>query len=402
MTEKNLLLLRRSRKVHLSAFELGAKLTAVMEQKQLSGTDLSIYERTIGVKNDATEQEWIDAAKYACTQANITHLGVFSEPAEYIGLAVAKALELPYLNIDQINRTHDKVFMREHLREVGIDQTFSCALTTPDEAQLKTILSAQQCALILKPRDSRASAGVSLIRNVDDIQPALDWLAQSGDYDSVIVEEYLEGPEYSVESFSSQGEHHIIAITEKFKESKHFVELGHTVPAELTADQQAQIGQYVQSVYTALGITGGPGHTEVILTANGPAIVETHLRVGGDQIDELIKRAHGVDLNKLWVQQVLDPDFTFDTEQLTSRAVAGIRYFVPDQTGTVTQIQGIDTIYALEGVVSVKTLIGPNEKISTLSDSNARAMSIEVIADSRQALEAIFEQAFSLLEYKVE
>lgn len=402
MKQKSMLLLRRARKIHRSAHELGLNLTAVMEQSQLNGSDLSLYERTIGVRNGTSLQEWISAAKYACDQSGCEYLGVFSEPAEYIGVEVAKAIGLPYVSFEQINNTHDKVAMRKQLHQANVDDTFSCLVTQPFYENLVRIFNVEQRPLIIKPKDARASTGVSLIRCEQDIQHALDWILASGSYESFIAEEYLDGPEFSVEAFSLHGEHTVVAITEKQKDPEHFVELGHTVPAPLPTQQENQIKAYVVSVLNALGITDGPTHTEIILTEQGPRIVETHLRNGGDEIDTLVKLTTGIDLNKLWVKQVSGLPLTDDLKNLNYQGIAGIRYLVPGKTGKVTAIYGRESVEKIPGVLAVKTLIGEGEQIASLTDSNARALSILAKAESARDLAKIFDQAMAKLEYVIE
>lgn len=91
------------------------------------------------------------------------------------------------------------------------------------------------------------------------------------------------------------GKHYIYGITEKHKD-EHFVEMGHVVPAPLSALVAGRIKAYTKAVLTQLGVTDGPMHTEVIVTPTGVELVETQARVGGDMINELHSEALGVDL----------------------------------------------------------------------------------------------------------
>jgi hypothetical protein len=119
----------------------------------------------------------------------------------------------------------------------------------------------------------------------------------------VLAERFHEGPQYSVEAFSQAAEHAVVAITRKYSDRESMVELGHVLPAPLNDDTQATIRDYVVRMLDALGVEFGPTNTEIVLAADGPRIIETHLRVGGDDIFDLVKDATGVDLVDLQVRQ---------------------------------------------------------------------------------------------------
>lgn len=399
--KKNILLLRRARKIHKSAHALGVNLTAIMELSQLHDTDLTIYNRIVGVEKGASLEEWIAAAKYVASIQEIDCLGVFSEPAEYIGVEVAKALGLPYVDFETIDNTHNKISMRKALVEKSVDGTQSVKITKPFADNIKKFMAVVQGPIIIKPMDTRASTGVSCIRNESEISSAVDWLLKAGDVEAFIAEEFLEGDEFSVECFSEAGKHFHVAITQKSKEGAHFVETGHVTPAPISAEQSEQIFAHVEQVLDALGVASGPTHTEVILTPSGPRLVETHLRVGGDDIDNLVQMTTGVDLHELWVRQVLGESVKDDLLNIERSGTAGIRYLIPDEKGEVIKIKGLDDVRNTENVEKVSVLIEEGEKITDLVDSSARALSVMAQAASHSQLAEILDNAINHLEFEV-
>lgn len=113
----------------------------------------------------------------------------------------------------------------------------------------------------------------------------------------VLVEEYMDGPEYSVEAIVFNGEISIVGITKK-QVSGHnsFVEVNHTVPAMLSENVRKKIEATTILAIKSIGIRNGCAHTEIKATSKGPKIVEIAARLGGDHIPELIERAFGIDL----------------------------------------------------------------------------------------------------------
>lgn len=110
-----------------------------------------------------------------------------------------------------------------------------------------------------------------------------------------MAEALLAGPRFSVECFGEAGRHVVVGTTRKFSDPVSFTEIGHVSPG-MTYDQQRAVGDYVLRALEALGIVFGRTHTEVVLTDRGPRIIETHLRVAGDEIPRLVSDVTGVDL----------------------------------------------------------------------------------------------------------
>ncbi|MFJ8113198.1 ATP-grasp domain-containing protein [Streptomyces sp. NPDC096132] len=151
--------------------------------------------------------------------------------------------------------------------------------------------------VIVKPDDAWGSLGV---RRVDDATGLRTAFEESDDIGcAVLVEEFLEGPEYSVEAFSHAGRHHVLAVTRKVK-LPNFVEIGHVVSG-VQSDGDSAVVRLVTRFLDIVGLTDGNSHTEVIVTPSGPRIVESHNRPGGDGIPYLVHLATGINLAELAV-----------------------------------------------------------------------------------------------------
>lgn len=180
-------------------------------------------------------------------------------------------------------RAHDKHMMHEALVAAGVD----CPRT--DGTQLP---------VIVKPTDRSGSLGVQKVERKEDLEPAIakaKALSMSG---QVIVEEYIEGREISVEMISCRGVHYALQITDKVTTgAPHFVELEHHQPSDLPADMQTHIFEITRRALDALGITNGASHSEYKITNEGRIVVmEIGGRMGGDFIgSDLVKLSTGYD-----------------------------------------------------------------------------------------------------------
>lgn len=114
--------------------------------------------------------------------------------------------------------------------------------------------------------------------------------------------------EYSVEAFSVNGVHTVHAVTEKSlfeNEGSRFVEHGHIISRENNEGSFfAEIDEFVCGFLSLVGIESGATHTEVKVDRGSIHIIESHNRVGGDNIPELVYHATGVDLYSLAIQDV--------------------------------------------------------------------------------------------------
>lgn len=140
---------------------------------------------------------------------------------------------------------------------------------------------------VVKPIKGSAKRGVSFCNDESDLENAIDY-AKSFDSD-ILIEEYIPGNEYSVESLSFHGEHHVVQITRKVTTGyPHFAELEHHQPAQLDSNSRKKIVNAVTGVLTKVGYTDGASHIEVKINPNGIYLIEINPRGGGDRISDTL------------------------------------------------------------------------------------------------------------------
>ncbi|MGW2842043.1 ATP-grasp domain-containing protein [Streptomyces sp. NPDC001493] len=363
--------------------------------------------RVICLRRNAPVQEWIDLATAVHARDPFTRVGSFGESDQIPYAAVAQALGLPGHSPQTVHLAHDKAAMRAWLREKGIDATASRRVENLDELRDFTRRNGLPC--IVKPVSSAGSAGVAKISADSDLEHAFARAAESaaGQPEAgVLVEEFLEGPQYSVEAFSEYGEHVLVGITAKCSDPDGFVELGHVSPAGVREDQRRDIETYVKRILDALGVQKGPTHTEVVLTSKGPRLIETHVRVGGDSIPDLTLDATGVDIDDCTTRQALGEEVlpgirTVLGDPRRPRRASAIWFASLDASGTLVQVTGAEKAAAVPGVSKVSVLVQPGTRIGALSDSDARVASVRALGDTPEAALAAAREAVSHLEFQL-
>ncbi|TDK58240.1 hypothetical protein E2K98_24555 [Bacillus salipaludis] len=131
---------------------------------------------------------------------------------------------------------------------------------------------------------------------------------------------------------------------------------------------------FVQHALTSIGITHGPSLTEIIFTIDGPKIVETHTRLGGDYIPELINMVSDIDLLDLWAKQAMGESIINEIPQTPSmKKSAAIWYGTPSSVGLVKEVLGEEEAKSQAGVSRVEILQKQGLKITGMKDSFSRS-----------------------------
>lgn len=213
---------------------------------------------------------------------------------------VAAALGLPGGDPEMIMRCRDKHLTREALAAAGVPQAASILVATVEEA----LDAARQIGypVVLKPRAMAASLGAVRVDSPEELAARFAFardttLPGAWHYDvAVLVEEYLTGPEISVDSAVHGGQLFPMFVARKeVGYPPYFEEIGHLVDGADPLLADTEVLRVVRETHAALGFTDGMTHSELKLTPAGPKIIEVNARLGGDLIPYLGMRATGMD-----------------------------------------------------------------------------------------------------------
>ncbi|MET9086095.1 ATP-grasp domain-containing protein [Streptomyces sp. NPDC004237] len=244
-------------------------------------------------------------------------------------------LGLPGNTVASMNACRDKATSRRRFAEHNVPSATSTRVDTL--AQATAAAHRTGFPIVLKPASHAASIGVIRVDRPEELPAAWEFTAagageQGPEGSGVLVEEYLSGPEISVECVTQNGVTTALAVTRKeVAFPPYFEEVGHTVSAgDPLLPEVAPIA--VQAVQ-ALGVTDGVQHVEMRLTASGPRIIEVNSRIGGDLIGKLVRLATGLDLPRIAADVACGkmPDLT-----PTRHTTAAIKILYPPATGTLS------------------------------------------------------------------
>ncbi len=189
----------------------------------------------------------------------------------------------------------NKFHMRQTLSKSGLNCPQYVTGCVP--ADLVVQASPLRYPLIAKPVDRSGSLGVQKVESPIDLKEAVTNASELSLSGHVIVEEFIEGVEVSVETISWEGTHHHLCITDKETSGPpHFVELAHHQPSALPKSTRRLIERETSKSLTSLGVDYGASHAEFIVSENRVYITEIGARMGGDFIgSDLVNLSTGYD-----------------------------------------------------------------------------------------------------------
>ncbi len=236
-----------------------------------------------------------DAVVDVCRKEKVDGIISFSlESALPTVVYVAQKLGLVSNSEESIELTQSKYAQRQALEKAGIPVPKYFLIEN------KSDLSKVQCRfpVIVKPVDSGGSQGICKVEKPEDLEDAYNYAVSYSRSSNAIIEEFIDGREFSVEFISHKGKHYFLQITDKVTSgAPRFVEMQHHQPADIPTSVWERIKTMVADALTALKIENSASHTEIKWNNNDELfIIETGARMGGDYISsDLVRLSTGYD-----------------------------------------------------------------------------------------------------------
>lgn len=312
--------------------------------------------------------------------------------------AATSLLALPGISMDTAIKSTDKGEMIKAFKEHGVESPWFYIIEKAE--QLQEVMPRIEYPCILKPTDNAGSRGVMLVKSVDELIAAYQYSVSQSRGGFVILEEYMTGPEVSVEVMVVDGEPHVLQVTDKLTTgAPYFVEMGHNQPSMLPAEDVEKIKDLACRAVKSVGINCGPSHVEIKLTPTGPKMVELGARMGGDCITtHLVPLSTGVDMIKATIDSALGqiPNIV-----PTLQKGSAIRFFNAPN-GIITAIEGIDEAKDFAGVQEISFTKNVGDEVTEIHSSVDRCGFVVAQCDSAFDAIEVCEKVEGVIEIKVE
>lgn len=278
--------------------------------------------------------EHVDGVIHPCSEVSMAVMGRINDELGLSGISREQAI-----------CATNKHLMRKAF-EKGNAPSPKSILAQDAEDAWRRLQSEFDTDAILKPSRNSGSRGIAKVsRNMDkgDFIRAYDEaLSESRDH-SVLIEQFIEGPEFSIEMIVWQGEIHVLTVTDKKTTgAPHFVELGHNQPSCFSATDVETLKAAAIAGVRALGVNNCACHAEAKLMNGKAYLMEVGARLGGDFIStELTHLSTGIDMVAAAIDVALgvEPDLSAKEEPMG----VCIRYFCP-KPGKLVSISNTEVL----------------------------------------------------------
>ena len=274
-------------------------------------------------------EEQIDGVIHPCSEVSMNVMGRINDELGLSGISRETAI-----------RATNKHLMREAFEQYGAPSPKSFCTEDADEGWSLFVNEFSHNTAILKPSRNSGSRGVAKISQPTSKEEFVGLFERAKNESrdkSVMIEQFIEGPEFSVEIIVWQGEAHVLTVTDKkTTEAPYFVELGHNQPSVFPIEIQRKLKDAAVAGVRALGLNNCAAHAELKMMDGEPYLMEIGARLGGDFIStELTHLSTGVDM----VAAAINVALGIEPDLKPKEAPKGvcIRYFTP-QPGRLTAI----------------------------------------------------------------
>ena len=197
---------------------------------------------------------------------------------------VCEKLGLPAHSHQAAVNASVKTVMRQCFADAGVPSPAFLRVGKEDisDKLINTVLAKMTFPLVVKPVDNMGARGCRMVRNEAEFLPAVEVAVKCSRTGNAIVEEYMEGPEYSIDALVYNGTFTVTGFAIRhIKYPPYFIEVGHTMPAELDKKTHNELISVFALGAKSLGLTCGAAKADIKYTSKGPMIGEIAGRLSG-------------------------------------------------------------------------------------------------------------------------
>jgi len=315
--------------------------------------------------------------------------------------AINEVLNVKTISTEVAKRSNNKWLMKQSWLRDKVATPNSIHVTTLEEAIKAVKLIGLPC--MVKSVDNAASRGSKLIIDINELEEAFKCACEYSRTKTALIEEYVSGKEYSVESILINGDVKIISIAERhFAFLPYHIEVAHIDPIDVSEDKFIAIKNLVAHAAKSLGIYVGPAKSDIIEDASGFKILEMPARLsGGFHSQYTTPISSGMEPIKAVMQLAIGEEVSkqYITPQRKRYSMCAGIFPGP---GKLVAIEGLQDAQNLEGVKEIICTKGPDDIITEYRDNGDRFFWVITEGSTRDEAISNFELAKSKIKFVVE
>lgn len=303
---------------------------------------------------------------------------------------IAEKYGFPFYSIETAQWSTDKFQMKKRFKLGRIPCAQGRTISKEKE------IEGMSFPLIVKPRDNSGSRGVKFCRNQIELKESIGEALNNSKLDTVLVEEYIEGQEFSIEALHHDGKSEVIQFTEKHTtEFPYNVELGHIQPANISDNDKRKIRKIIEKIGNVLHFENCSSHTELKINERGIFVIETSPRLGGDYITSMLTPlSTGVNIEdellKIALGEKINP-------QPTTVQYSGIHFFRFDEGRIIKHVPNEVSVKTWPHVVDFSFNLKKGQSVNRITSSINRYGHLTITSMNRNAIEEVFAKYEKLI-----
>jgi len=322
----------------------------------------------------------VRAARNYATHRKIDGVITVGTDASRTVAAVANALGLPGNKFEDAEASTNKIKMRRRFVEHNVPSPNFRGVWTLQEAY-RAAEELGSWPLVMKPSDNMGARGVMRVDSMESIPEAFHRAKEASPSGELIIEEFMDGPELSIDALIWDGDVTFVGIADRIIGfSPFFVEIGHTIPSTLPQEMLDDACDVMLRGIRALGLTIGAAKGDIKLTSKGAMIGELASRLsGGFMSSHTFPLSSGVSSIKAALEIALGAPPT-DVEPKFKKTAAERAVFC--EPGQVRRMTGIDAAQNADGVTDVIVQIRPGDYVHPPTCNLDKPMNVITVADT--------------------
>lgn len=362
-----------------------------------------IHTSAVSIKVDTANEEQVTAL-VSCLKNRIRFDAVIPGFEYFVPIAakVSRLLGLPGINDSDVMNLRRKDYMRSMLQRAGVKVPNYVLLDTLEDIDIAAKVIG--FPMVCKPVDAAGSVNVRRVNNKKELLEAAGRILHGGDVlwgyqlsNLLLVEQYVEGKEYSLEGVVQNGHVYHFSVTEKFVSDQFdFVEIGHIANAPIDETLSVTMQTYVERVIKTLNADNCPFHAELRINKAGePVLMEIAARLAGDKIGELINLSRKMNYYDAVYAAYLGEEYKMPA---LGGDVAGIRFFYRPEVEQYSSVNDL-SFATNEKITNIVLYYQPGERIPSFPKPLRRLGHVIASADDYLELLRILDAVDQQIQF---
>ncbi|MDA2178000.1 biotin carboxylase [Bacillus thuringiensis] len=237
---------------------------------------------------------------------NIKGIFSFIDPYVYVAARLSEKFCSNIVSTKAIHHMENKILTRNVLKDLPISLNYSIYKPTESLSSFFKKNNKINFPLIVKSPKSTGSKDVLLVKNKDQLILSIQSLLKKLPNEEILLEEYIDGPQYLVEILVQDGKVHIIAVIEQeITFFERFIVTGYSLLGRVEKRLYNSLFNAINSVIHAFNMKNGACHLELRRIDNVWKLIEINPRISGGAMNDIIEVGHGINLVRETIRLML-------------------------------------------------------------------------------------------------